>query len=161
MTLPTFVSFSYDVTKRTQPTVEPKVFLRTLFYGAGRRGLVLDNVYVTLTHDATTDTFSVWGHGDKNESLVRGSGLFVGEEGVASNHHFTLLDAPAFRFKAGQYKLEVFASTVGTRSNRICSATLTVDDEDGAALVKEAPDIAYWFHREPNSVQYRGSLERP
>lgn len=159
MTLPTFVSFSYDVTKRTQPSIEPKIFFRTLFYGAGRRGLALDNVFLSLTLDGVCHEFSVWGYGD--DKLVRGSGLFVGETGVVSNHHFTLPESPDFRFTQGEYILEVFASTVGKRLRRICVATLTVSGEDGPAFVKEAPDVAYWFQREPHSSRYRGSLERP
>jgi hypothetical protein len=47
------------------------------------------------------------------DSLARGSGLYVGENGVVCDHHFLLPDdGTKFDFLRGEYKLEVYASLV-------------------------------------------------
>jgi len=56
-------------------------------------------------------SFPCWGHGDKD--LVRGSGLFVGENGLVTNHHFNPIDSKAlFRFTPGTYDLELVAKAL-------------------------------------------------
>jgi hypothetical protein len=69
-------------------------------------------MHVALSRNETHQNFNIWVYGD--EKLVRGSGLFVGETGVAANHHFlTPRDADSFRFTEGRYRLEVFAHVLG------------------------------------------------
>jgi hypothetical protein len=56
--------------------------------------------------------FDVWVYGETNR-LVVGSGLFVGKDGVAFNHHFPpRCGSPEFLFLAGTYRLEVLAGVV-------------------------------------------------
>jgi hypothetical protein len=69
-------------------------------------------MFLTLRRAETRQTFSVWVYGEDN--LRRGSGLFVGEEGVTFNHHFLLpTDGSTFSFLAGEYQADIFATVVG------------------------------------------------
>lgn len=105
--------FRRGTVKMTQPTViyvgpdtlpptwndapPPKIYLHTLLFSTSKRGRVIESMHVRVTRNETHQNFNIWVHGDA--TLVRGSGLFVGETGVAANHHFlTPRDARGFRF---------------------------------------------------------------
>jgi hypothetical protein len=81
-------------------------------------------MHVALSRNETHKNFNICVYGD--EKLVRGSGLFVGEAGVAANHHFlTPRDGSGFRFTEGRYRLEVFAHLLGDKvKTRLFSQTL-------------------------------------
>jgi hypothetical protein len=65
-------------------------------------------MYATLGHAGKEETFSFWGHGETNK-LMPGSGLYVGREGVAANHHFVLsMDRPGYEFSKGKYTVKSF-----------------------------------------------------
>ena len=118
------------------PVVErkPKVYFRSLLYSTSRRGQVVEGMFVKLRRNESTQNFSVWVYGDKD--LARGSGLFVGESGVATNHHFlTPKDENSFRYEEGNYRFEVFAQLVGRKEpNRLFSCQLPISKDDAAAL---------------------------
>ena len=80
MTKPAFIAFSYDIVGNKP---KAKIFIRSLLYSTGKRGQVIENMFITVRRSETQQTFNVWGHGD--EKLSRGSGLFVGETGVVTN----------------------------------------------------------------------------
>src|SRR5215210_1514775 len=89
--------FRKGAVKMTQPTViffgpdmdgEPKVFLRTLLYCTAKRGQILESMFVRVRRFESSQTFNIWVYGDG--PLARGSGLYVGQEGVTCNHHFLL-----------------------------------------------------------------------
>src|SRR5437773_118758 len=83
MTQPTVIFFGPDnPTSRDEPPL-PKVFLRTLLFATARRGRVVESMHVALSRNETQQNFNIWVYGD--EKLVRGSGLFVGETGIAVN----------------------------------------------------------------------------
>jgi hypothetical protein len=108
MTQPTDIFFGPDTPRGRDENPLPKVFLRTLLFSTSRRGRVIESIHVALARNETHRNFNVWVYGD--DKLVRGSGLFVGETGVAANHHFlTPKDGSGFRFTEGRYRLEVFA----------------------------------------------------
>src|SRR5438270_567542 len=117
MTQPTVVFFGPDGgTSNRQP--RPKVFLRALLFSTSKRGRVIESLHVRLSRGETRQNFNIWVYGD--EKLVRGSGLFVGESGVASNHHFLLPeDAPRYTFLPGTYVLEIFARILGEKAHRL------------------------------------------
>ncbi len=114
--------------KMTRPTViylgpdasddkAPKVFLRFLLYATSRRGRVLQSLYVRLRSPEATQAFPIWVYGD--EKLTRGSGLFVGPQGVATNHHFLLSGRnERFQFNEGPTEIEVLAFLVGDGKER-------------------------------------------
>jgi hypothetical protein len=87
MTRPTVVYFGPDGGSKAEAPPE-KVFLRPLLYSTGKRGHVIENMFVRLHRGETRQNFNVWAYGDKN--LNRGSGLFVPETGFPTNHYFLL-----------------------------------------------------------------------
>ena len=116
MTRPTVVYFGPDSGTDVKGAPE-KVFLRTLLYSTGKRGHILENMFVRLHRGETRQNFNVWAYGDKD--LSRGSGLFIPETGFAANHHFLLPpDGTYFRFSSGIYTLEVFVAEVGVAQPR-------------------------------------------
>ena len=72
-------------------------------------------MYAKLDHGGKEEAFSFWGHGETTK-LTPGSGLYVGKDGVAANHHFVLsMDRPPYEFTGGKYVISVFARLVGRR----------------------------------------------
>jgi hypothetical protein len=111
MTHPTAIFFGPDTPRAHDETPLPKVFLRTLLFSTSKRGRVIEGRHVALSRNETHQNFNIWVYGD--EKLARGSGLFVGETGVATNHHFlTPRDGSGFHEDA-----------TGWRFSRICSET--------------------------------------
>jgi len=84
LTQPKLIGFLYDL-----PGQEPKVFFRAALYSTGKRGHIVEAIYVKVRRGESTQNFSFWMYGE-TEKLVIGSGLRVGEEGVSCNHHFVL-----------------------------------------------------------------------
>ena len=159
MTNPTLIVFTNDrVLTPERPTI-PKIFLRTLIYSTGKRGYVIENMFVNLRRERTVEQpFHIWGFGEK--TLVRGSGLFIDQTGHAAYHHFTQrATAPDFAFTSGQYELEVFAVRAGrAKPRRLCFVRLTV--ALGPDEVLEQIGSAYWFDWDPEQNRYYGRFER-
>src|SRR3989344_4406048 len=109
-THPSFVAFRYDFVERSVP--QAKIFFRSLLFSTGKRGQVIESLFLRVREGSRQAEFSFWGLGDKD--LIRGSGLFVPETGVATNHHFNPVDAETlFLFSQGSYSLELVAKLVG------------------------------------------------
>jgi hypothetical protein len=114
MTRPTLIAFLHEKGSTPDRKTMPKIFLRTLLYSSGKCGHVVENMFVDILHEQTRYPFYYWSHGDAR--LVPGSGLFVGPEGVACNHHFMpRTHTPDLQIGEGEYRLEVFASIVGQK----------------------------------------------
>lgn len=114
-------------------------------------------MHVALSRNETRQNFNIWVYG--NEKLVRGSGLFIGETGVATNHHFlTPRFEDVFAFTQGRYKLEVFARLVGD-NERTClfSQTLEISGEESVALKESGAGI--YFDWGPDSSRYLSHVE--
>ena len=111
--------------------------LRTLLFSTSKRGRIVENMYVALSRNEARQNFNIWVYGE-GDKLVRGSGLFVGETGVATNHHFLApKDGSSFGFAAGRYRVEVFAHLLGDRNRRLLfSQTLEITHEVAAMLVE-------------------------
>ena len=157
MTQPTVIFFGPDGgTPHRSP--RPKVFLRTLLFSTSKRGSVIESIHVRLSRGEGRQNFNIWVYGD--DKLVRGSGLFVGETGVASNHHFLLPeDAPAFKFVAGIYILEVFARVLGEKSHRLLFVQ-TLEVTDGLSKALEEDDCGLYFDWGPDSARYFPHIDR-
>jgi len=106
MTKPTIIFFGFDGGISNDGSLPPlKVFLRALLYATSKRGRIVESMFVRLRRGESVQNFNIWVYGD--ESLARGSGVFVGENGVACNHHFLLLaDGTKFEFIAGITRLK-------------------------------------------------------
>jgi len=141
MTQPTVVYFGPD--GGSEKDSRNKVYLRTLLYSTSRRGQMIESMHVNLQRAETRQNFSVWVYGE--ERLVRGSGLFVGHEGIACNHHFLLpRDGADFKFVAGEYVLRLNAKRVGDRcSHELAMVRLVVSESHALELQKEEAGIYF------------------
>jgi len=158
MTQPTVIFFGPDTPRSRNDAPLPKVFLRTLLFSTAKRGRVVESMHVALSRNETHQNFNIWVYGD--DKLVRGSGLFVGETGIAANHHFLApRDNNSFHFTEGQYRLEVFAHLLGDNQKTLLfSQTLEVSREIGALL--QEPGMGLYFDWGPDSSRYLTHVEK-
>jgi hypothetical protein len=120
MTQPTVIFFGPDTPRLRNGSTLPKVYLRTLLFATSKRGRVIESMHVALFRSEAHQNFNIWVYGERHE-LVRGSGLFVGETGMAANHHFLMPpDSGSFLFAEGQYRLDVFARLLGMTGRSGC-----------------------------------------
>lgn len=135
----------------------PKVYLRTLLFGTSKRGRIVESMYVRLSRNETRQTFNIWVHGEGK--LVRGSGLFVGENGVSAAHHFLVpKDGASFRFTEGTYQIEVFAKLLGDKSSKLMFAhTLDVSKANADALTD--PNAGLYFDWGAEAGRYLPHLD--
>lgn len=152
MTQPTVIFFGPDAPSAREEANLPKVFLRALRFATSKRGRIVESMHVALARNETQQNFNVWVYGE--EKLVRGSGLFVGETGIAANHHFLLpRDGSGFRFTEGLYRLDVFAHLLGdSEKTRLFSQTLEISVENAVALTKSSAGL--YFDWGPDSSRY-------
>lgn len=153
MTRPTVVFFGPDGDERGLS----KIYLRTLLYATARRGVVLENLYVRLRRGETQQNFNIWVYGEKD--LARGSGLFIGPEGIATNHNFlTPTDVNNFDFAAGDYRLEVFGKLVGEkRVSLLSTIELRIESDEAEKLRQQ--DRGINFNWGPDAGRYQTNID--
>jgi hypothetical protein len=141
MTQPTVIYFGPD--GGPEQDAKAKVYLRTLLYSTSRRGQMIESMHVGVQRGETRQNFSVWVHGD--DRLSRGSGLFVGHEGVVLNHHFLLpKDGAGFQFLAGEYWVRIHAKRVGqANSQELAAVRLVVTDAHAAGLQDQTAGLYF------------------
>ena len=155
-TRPAFIAFRYDFVDKEVP--QAKIFLRTLLYCTGKRGQVVEYLFLRVHSGSRNSEFSFWGYGDKD--LVRGSGIFVPEEGIATNHHFNPLDSDnLFEFPEGMYSLELVAKILGKkRPQTLWTETLELP---GPAFAEDIdPNTAIFFNWSAEQEKYIGTIEQ-
>ena len=150
MTHPVQVAFAYE--DRTKP----KIFHRTLLYATGKRGYVIEGLYLNVKHGGATHTFGFWGYGERNALMVAG-GLRVTEEGAAYNHHFLQINEQSY-FAEGDYEIAVYARIVNRGAAKLL-ATIKV------ALSKEESTILHlkrsvFFTWNPDTRTYHPSFDQ-
>jgi hypothetical protein len=157
MTQPTVIFFGPDGSKYDE--VKNKVYLRTLLYSSAKRGQVIESMHISLSRNETKQNFNIWVYGE-NGNLMRGSGLFIPQEGVAFNHHFLLpADGANFQFKAGSYKLIVFATLVGSQNPiELTSINLQIT-EFQASQLSSTPNTGIYFDWGPDQQNYHSHTE--
>jgi len=133
-----------------------KVFLRTLLYSPADKGQYIEGMYVKLTKGDVGTTFNIWTYGEKGQ-LKRGSGLFVGHQGVEADHHFLLPRHAKLDFKEGEYSLEVYVELVNKKPKRIFSQTLVVSKKEAKAL--RPIHAGLYFDWLPDDQAYHTYLE--
>ncbi len=155
MTKPAFIAFCYDL---VGDKPKAKIFIRSLLYATGKRGQIVENMFIIVHCGETRQIFNVWGHGD--EKLSRGSGLFVGETGVAANHHFNPPNnIDFFPFEPGDYEICIFATLVGHKTQtKLSSIKLTVPEIVRKDLCQA--ESAIWFDWAPDSGNYHAHIEK-
>jgi hypothetical protein len=108
-TQPSLIVFKYEPGRNSRPLA--KIFLRTLLFSTGKRGRVIESLFLRVKDRGRLEEFSFWGHGEKD--LMRGSGLFVGENGIVTNHHFNPIRNMNYEFVMGNgFVAEMVTETI-------------------------------------------------
>jgi hypothetical protein len=155
MTQPVLVGFLYDL-----PGQEPKIFFHAMLYATGKRGHIIEALYLRVRRGESSQTFNFWMYGETKDLKI-GSGLRAGEDGVSFNHHFLPPKDPAsFQFLAGEYVIEVYARIVNRSSAVLLSTVkLSLSPEEATAL--RDPTQGVLFTWGPDSQRYRGQVSAP
>lgn len=140
MTRPTIIFFGPDPSPN-HPS--KKVYLRFLLYATAKRGLVIESMFVRVRSRESVQTFPFWVYGE--ERLARGSGIHIGLDGVATNHHFALpRHVDNFNFNASVNLIEIVAKLIGDRD----------EIELGEFEVSLSEDQARQMRKENAGVQF-------
>jgi hypothetical protein len=153
MTQPMLIGFLHEAE-------QAKIFYRAMLYATGKRGHIVEALYLRVKRGNRTDTFNFWMYGETKDLKI-GSGLRVGEDGVSFNHHFLpSKDAPSYLFLAGEYTIELHAAILNRRAPVLLSTvTLSLSDNQAAALTD--PVMGVLFTWNPDSRTYRGNVSEP
>jgi len=136
---------------------EPKVFLRTLLYSSSKQGIIVESLFLKLLNNGLPQIFSVWAYGDKG--LVRGSGLYVGEQGVEVYHHFIVPKTEKdYKFLPGWQTVEIYTVIKG-KKKKLCSLQLEITQEMADTLSQGTLGIFFDWNPELNS--YLAHTEKP
>jgi hypothetical protein len=132
MTQPMLIGFLHEAE-------QAKIFYRAMLYATGKRGHIVEALYLRVKRDNRTDTFNFWMYGETKDLKI-GSGLRVGEDGVSFNHHFLpSKDAPSYLFLAGEYTIELHAAILNRRAPVLLSTGGGTDRSgDGSAFYMES-----------------------
>lgn len=154
-TRPSFVAIRYDFVNK--PQAQAKVFFRALLFSTGKRGVMIEQLFLRVSAGSRQAEFSFWGYGD--DKLMRGSGLFVPETGMATNHHFNPTDVDTlFRFSGETYSFELLASLVG-RKRLVSLWTIELDVPVGVFDHTIAANKAIFYNWSPQTRAYVVSVE--
>ena len=158
MTQPTVVFFGPDGGRRDGETPPLKVFLRTLLYSTSSRGQTVESMHVNLQRGESKQNFSIWVYGEPDR-LARGSGLYVGLDGVACNHHFLLPDDGSnFPLLPGLYTVRVYAKRVRDGAPRqLSQIVLSLSESHARELQQE--DAGIYFDWGPDQQSYHAHVE--
>lgn len=152
MTQPVLVGFLHDL-----PGEEPKVFFRAMLYATGKRGHIIEALYLKVRRGETSRTFNFWMYGETKDLKI-GSGLRAGEDGVSFNHHFLPpKDNSSFQFLAGEYVIDVYARIVNRTAAMLLSTVKLSLSAELAAVLRD-PRKGVLFTWEPDSQGYRGEV---
>lgn len=157
MTQPTVVFLGPDGGAPNEGPPRLKVFLRTLLFSTSVRGQIVESMHVNVQRGETRQNFSIWVYGDKQ--LSRGSGLHVGPEGVACNHHFLLPeDGASFALAPGQYVISVFAKRVqDPQPRRLQDVRVSISEIQADQL--RGPTCGVYFDWGPDQQAYHSHIE--
>ena len=145
MTRPAIVIFAFEGGRKS----EPKVFLRTLLRSTSKQGEVVESLFLKLAHNGSTQTFSVWAYGDKG--VVRGSGIYVGEQGVEVYHHFIVPKSVTdYKFLSGNYTVQIYA-TIREKQRKLYELQLTLPEEMTTILNNGILGIYFDWNPEQNN----------
>jgi hypothetical protein len=134
----------------------PKIYLRTILYSTSKKGNIIESMYLKIRRGESVQNFNIWVYG--NEKLYRGSGLFVGAEGVTANHHFLLpKDGTNFIFLPGESILEVYCTLVNRKKSRLFTVILNLTEIESKALENVKKGI--YFDWGPDSEGYNKFID--
>jgi hypothetical protein len=153
MTRPVLVGFLYDL-----PGGEPKVFFRSMLFATGKRGHIVESLFLKVRRGESSQTFNFWMYGE-TKALLIGSGLRVGEDGVAFNHHFLpSKNENTFSFLRGEYAIDIYARTL-TRSAAILLSRVKVALTGKQAEALRDKNRGILFTRGPDAQSYSAHID--
>jgi len=150
MTQPVLIAFVFENGK-------PKVFLRTLLYATGKRGYVIEGLYLKIERANVSYMLGFWGYGEAN-NLMPASGLRIGEDGAVYNHHFLeISENGTFQFLSGEYEISVYARIVNRSSPRLLYKTnVTLSADDATRMADKNRGVLFTWN--PGTKQYYPSV---
>jgi hypothetical protein len=149
MTQPVQVAFAYEDDSK------PKIFLRTLLYATGKRGYVIEGLYLRVKQPDSTQTFGLWGYGEREKLMVAG-GLRVTEEGVTYNHHFLQIRDSSY-FPEGSYEIGVYARLVNrTAPKLLATINVNISRDEATSLHLKRGILFTW---NPDTGTYHPSFD--
>ncbi|MGA9528506.1 MAG: hypothetical protein WBS24_10355 [Terriglobales bacterium] len=153
MTQPMLIGFLHEAE-------QPKIFFRAMLYATGKRGHIVEALYLKVRQGESAHTFNFWMYGETKELKI-GSGLRVGEDGVSLNHHFLPpKDDSSFAFLAGEYTIEVCARILNRHAPvRLSTVKLSLSADHAAALLDRAMGVLFTWS--PDSRVYHGNVSEP
>lgn len=153
MTQPMLIGFLFE-------NEQPKVFFRTMLYATGKRGHIIEALYLKVRRGEATQTFNFWMYGETKELKI-GSGLRVGEDGASFNHHFLPpKDASPFEFLTGEYNIDAYARILN-RSKPVLLSTTKVSLSRDLAHALSDRTMGVLFTWRPDSLRYLGEASEP
>jgi len=136
-----------------------KLFMRTLLFSTGKRGRVVEIVQLTLRHEGKTFPFNYWMYGD-SDKLSIGSGIFVGQDGIALNHHFVPTSPLSVNdLPAGSYQIEVRALLLGSKSVTIIQRLQFALGNEEANALRTSKDKAVFFVWDQETGTYKSRID--
>lgn len=163
MTQPTFIFLGRDL-----PDNRPKIFLRTLLYSTSVRGHVIESMYLRVSQNPLGQAdgeiahiFDFWGYAER-EKIMLGSGLYVGQAGVAFNHHFNLSRkaGPQFCWWSAPCRIQVFARVVGDAAAQLLQEVTIDINGEHAALLVQVMDVGVRYEWAADSGEYVAYADR-
>lgn len=156
MTRPAFVGYVWD-----KPGGEPKIFLRTMLYATGKRGYVIESLYLKVLCNGVEHTFSFWTV-RQNDRMTIGSGMRVGKDGVSADFHFLPpKDAHNFQFLTGEYDIALYARSVSSSSPILLSKfRLSLSDEQANAIRPNMMNGVF-YNWQPELQCYHSHIDSP
>jgi hypothetical protein len=152
-TRPVLIGFLRDPPKHQNP----KVFFRAMLFATGKRGHIVESLYLRVRRGESTQIFNFWMYGETG-TLSIGSGLRVGEDGVSLNHHFLPpTDAVSFAFIDGEYVIDAYARILNRNAPVLLSTVkLALSREQATALCDPTNGVLFTWG--PDSQSYRGNV---
>lgn len=159
MTRPRLVFFGWETTPYGP---QPKIFLRTLLFSTGKRGRLVQNLYLRVKRGNSEGLFGSWAYGERGE-LVPGSGLFVSQDGVAYNHHFLPQNDPntphaQFGFLPAPYTVEVYADILGRKKPlNLFTISMVLSEEACSRMHVDGVGVLFDWH--PDRSEYIAEVD--
>ncbi len=154
-THPAFIAVRYDFVNKSLPLA--KVVFRVLLFSTGKRGRVVESLFLIVSNGQHQTEFSYWGLSDTD--IVRGGGLFVSDTGVVTYHRFNPLETDeVFQFLPGSYSLELKAKLLGQRATTSLWK-IPLEIPPGAFADGILQNAAVHFNWSPGEGRYIASIE--
>jgi hypothetical protein len=141
--------------KADTETARPSLAAGVHLYATAQRGAIVEAMFARVTRAGITLELELWVY-SKKHSLVRGSGIHVGQEGVTCDHHFLFPEGEeVFQWQPGEYTVEILGTIVGKRGlHRFVQLKLVLDE-----AIREPGDSVF-FDWQPGSGTYKGRYLR-